>query len=275
MLVLGCTPYESAKFTVGYRRAIQRQLFMPKITHLIYDFDGLLLDTEPIYCQVNQIIASRYGKTFTPEIHRMIMGRQALDCAQILVRELDLPLSAQAHLQARNEIIYDLLPKAKPMPGAMEITRYFFEKGVPQAIATSSASITFNKKVLHYQDWLKCFDVIVLGDDPAVKQSKPAPDSFLVAAKRLGAEAKRCLVLEDSPAGIKAAKAAGMWAVAVPAPQMNQQLYVQADEIVSSLPEFSAKFQDAKFQDAELQGAKFKSDGNKRDNTFNRWNIPQ
>ncbi|MEL6553860.1 MAG: HAD-IA family hydrolase [Cyanobacteria bacterium J06621_11] len=214
---------------------------MPKITHLIYDFDGLLLDTEPIYCQVNQIIANRYGKTFTPEIHRMIMGRQALDCAEILVRELDLPLSAQEHLQARNEIIYDLLPKAKPMLGAIEMTRHFFEKGVPQAIATSSASTTFNKKVLHYQDWLKCFEVIVLGDDAEVKQSKPAPDSFLVAAKRLGAEAKRCLVLEDSPAGIKAAKAAGMWAVAVPAAHMDKALYEQADEIIESLPKFESE----------------------------------
>ena len=93
---------------------------MPKITHLIYDFDGLLLDTEPIYCQVNQIIANRYGKTFTPEIHRMIMGRQALDCAQILVDALDLPLSAQEHLQARNEIIYDLITGNKKFELSLE-----------------------------------------------------------------------------------------------------------------------------------------------------------
>ncbi|MEL6937697.1 MAG: HAD-IA family hydrolase [Cyanobacteria bacterium J06598_1] len=210
----------------------------PQITHLIYDFDGLLLNTEPIYCEVNRIIASRYGKTFTPEIHQKIMGRQALDCAQILVRELDLPLSAQEHLAARNEIIFDLLPQAKPMPGAMEMTRRFYQAGVPQAIATSSASVTFYKKVLHYSDWLKCFEVIVLGDDAAVKQSKPAPDSFVVAAQRLGANPAHCLVLEDAPAGIKGAKAAGMWAVAVPAAHMERALYVEADEIIERLPDF-------------------------------------
>ena len=105
---------------------------MPKITHLIYDFDGLLLDTEPIYCQVNEIIASRYGKTFTREMHRKIMGRRAIACAEILVKELDLPLSPQAHLQARDEIIYDLLPQARPMPGAIEMTQHFYRLGVPR-----------------------------------------------------------------------------------------------------------------------------------------------
>ena len=213
---------------------------MPKITHLIYDFDGLLLNTEPIYCEVNQMIASRYGETFTPEIHRMIMGRQALDCAQILVRELDLPLTAEEHLQARNEIIFDMLPRAQPMPGALEMTRRFYDATVPQAIATSSAAVTFHKKTLHYQDWLTCFEVIVLGDDTAVKQSKPAPDSFLVAAQRLGANPAQCLVLEDSPAGIRAAKAAGMIAVAVPAPHMDVALYCEADEVIESLSMFDA-----------------------------------
>jgi len=214
---------------------------MPKITHLIYDFDGLLLDTEPIYCEVNRIIAGRYGKTFTPEVYRMIMGRQALDCAQIMVRELELPLTAEAHLTARNELIFDMLPKAQPMLGAMEMTRRFYEVGVPQAIATSSAAITFEMKTRHYQDWLARFKAIVLGDDPDVKQSKPAPDSFLVAAQRLGANPAECLVLEDSPAGIKAAKAAGMWAVAVPAAHMDLALYQAADEVIESLPMFEPK----------------------------------
>ncbi|MGB5915527.1 MAG: HAD-IA family hydrolase [Phormidesmis sp.] len=214
---------------------------MPKITHLIYDFDGLLLDTEPIYCRVNEIIASRYGKTFTLELHRKIMGRQAMACAEILVRELDLPLSAEAHLQARDEIIYDLLTQAKPMPGAVEMTEHFHALGVPQAIATSSAAVTFNKKVTHYKSWLSRFQAIVLGDDLAVKHGKPAPDSFLVAAQRLGADPASCLVLEDSPAGIEAAKAAGMWAIAVPAAHMERSLYQAADEIIAGLPDFEGQ----------------------------------
>lgn len=213
---------------------------MPKITHLIYDFDGLLLDTEPIYCRVNEMIAARYGKSFTRSHHRMIMGRQAVDCAEILVRELNLPLTAAEHLAARNELIFDLLPEAVPMPGAVEMTQRFHDLGMKQAIATSSAKVTFDLKTKNHQNWLKIFDVIVLGDDPAVKLSKPAPDSFLVAAERLGAAPENCLVLEDSPAGVKAAKTAGMSVVAVPASYMARSLYEAADEIVSDLNAFSS-----------------------------------
>ncbi|KPQ37760.1 MAG: pseudouridine-5'-monophosphatase [Phormidesmis priestleyi Ana] len=211
---------------------------MPKITHLIYDFDGLLLDTEPIYCRVNEMIAARYGKQFTRALHRKIMGRQAMDCAQILVAELDLPLTAEAHLQARDELIFDMLPEAMPMPGAKELTQRFYELGVKQAIATSSAAVTFNLKTQRYQDWLAIFNAIVLGSDPAVKRSKPAPDSFLVAAQRLGAQPAECLVFEDSPAGVTAAKQAGMSVVAVPAAHMDKAMYREADEVLTALSDF-------------------------------------
>ncbi len=212
---------------------------MPKITHLIYDFDGLLLDTEPIYCRVNEIIAQRYGKTFTPALHRKIMGRQAMDCAQIMVTDLALPLTADEHLQARNELIFDMLPEAVPMPGARAMTQRFYNLGVPQAIATSSADITFNLKAQRYQDWLAIFDAIVLGSDPDVTHSKPAPDSFLVAAQRLKASPGSCLVFEDSPAGVKAGKRAGMFVVAVPAAHMNRELYAEADEVLETLSDFN------------------------------------
>lgn len=211
----------------------------PNITHVIFDFDGLLLDTEPIYCRVNEIIAQRYGKVFTREVHRKIMGRQAIDCARILVEVLDLPLSAEEHLQARDELIFDMLPDAKPMPGARAITQWFYEQKVPMAIATSSAEVTFNLKVRRYADWLDTFDAIVLGSDSEVKASKPAPDSFLVAAARLGANPANCLVFEDSPAGVRAGKTAGMSVVAVPAAHMSRALYHEADEILAALAAFN------------------------------------
>ena len=233
--------FRFARLSCHNGSAVWRMRSPVKITHLIYDFDGLLLDTEPIYCRVNEIIAARYGKTFTRSHHRMIMGRQAIECAEILVQELNLPLSAEAHLAARNELIFDMLPKAKPMPGAVDMTRRFYELGVGQAIATSSAEVTFNLKTKHHHEWLQIFDAIVLGDDPDVKRSKPAPDSFLTAARRLDVDPGNCLVFEDSPAGAIAAKGAGMSVVAVPASYMDWALYEMADEIVADLKVFDAQ----------------------------------
>jgi pseudouridine-5'-monophosphatase len=211
---------------------------MPQITHLIYDFDGLLLDTEPIHWQVNAAIAQRYGKTFTLSVHTKIIGRTAPDSAQIVVDMLNLPLTVEQYLDERDELIFDLYPAAQPMPGAREITQQFYDAGIPQAIATSSGQKRFSQKCLRYQDWLQQFDCIVLGDDPAIQQGKPAPDSFLVTAERLQADPQQCLVFEDSLAGVTAAKRAGMTVIAVPSPDLDKGLFQEADQVLDSLHDF-------------------------------------
>jgi pseudouridine-5'-monophosphatase len=85
---------------------------------------------------------------------------------------------------------------------------------------------------------LKLFDYIVLGDDPAVQKGKPAPDIFIIAAKRMRAEPDQCLVFEDSPSGVQAACAAGMSLVAVPAVRMDRKNFADANQILRSLTEF-------------------------------------
>lgn len=212
---------------------------MPDITHLIYDFDGLLLDTEPIHVQVNSAIATRYGQPFPASVHAKIIGRTALDSAQLIVELLDLPLTAHDYLEQRNALIHDLYATAQPMPGAVELTQRLKRQGMPQAIATSSASPQFGLKTLHHQPWLQIFDCIVLGDDPEIRQDKPAPDSFLVTAARLGADPAHCLVFEDSLAGVTAAKAAGMSVIAIPEPTIDPGLFQAADEILPALTAFN------------------------------------
>ncbi|MGP1385709.1 MAG: HAD-IA family hydrolase [Thainema sp.] len=211
---------------------------MPQITHIIYDFDGLLLDTEPIHWQVNADIANRYGKTFDLSVHTKIIGRTSQDSAQIIIDMLGLPLTVDSYLEERDGIIFDLYPHVQPMPGAIELTQHFYNAGIPQAIATSSARMRFNRKVQCYADWLKLFDCIVTGDDPAIEQGKPAPDMFLITAERIQANPKQCLVFEDSLAGVTAAKQAGMFVVAVPAPELEADLFQEADLVLSSLADF-------------------------------------
>ncbi|HEY9621325.1 MAG TPA: HAD-IA family hydrolase [Crinalium sp.] len=211
------------------------------ITHLIYDLDGLLLNTEPIHAQVNQAIAARYGKTLDASIRAKIMGRRAEDSIQILIELLALPLTVQEYMEQKNALIYDLYPSARPMPGAMELTQRFHQAGVPQAIASSSSRRPFNAKTAHHQEWLQLFDCIVLGDDPEIQQGKPAPDIFRIAAKRLGVSPEQCLVFEDSLAGVIAAKQAGMAVIAVPDPMMDKSLFQEADELLNSLHEFDSQ----------------------------------
>ncbi|MBE9182799.1 HAD-IA family hydrolase [Oculatella sp. LEGE 06141] len=209
-----------------------------RVTHLIYDLDGLLLDTEPIHATVNQTLAARFGKTFDFTIHAKIIGRTAEDSAQLIIDLLELPLTVSEYLTQRDAIIFDLYPSSCPMPGAVELTQHFYRYRVPQAIATSSAHIRFSSKTTHHQDWLQLFQCIVMGDDPAIQNGKPSPDIFWVTAERLGTRPDQCLVFEDSIAGVSAAKQAGMSVVAVPAPNMSRTLFQEADQILESLTEF-------------------------------------
>ena len=208
------------------------------ISHIIYDCDGLLLDTEQLHCQVNRAIATRYGKTFTDEVHHAMIGRPAEVSSRVMVEMLDLPLSAQAYLVERDQMITGLYESCDPLPGAKDLTLHFYKRGVPQAIATSSAAPRFGKKMSRHQDWLQLFDCIVTGDDAEIQQGKPAPDIFLITARRLRVSPDHCLVFEDSLAGVTAAKNAGMTVVAVPGPTMAPEEFYEADSVIPSLFDF-------------------------------------
>lgn len=210
----------------------------PPITHVIFDLDGLLLDTETLNVKVNQTIVQRYGKTFDLSVKAKIAGRSTLDSAQILVEMLQLPLTAEAYVKERQALIYDLYPQAKPLQGALRLTHHLHRHQIPQGVASSSTRHHFNLKTTAHRQWFSLFDCIVLGDDPALKRSKPAPDIFWLAAERLGASPEHCLVFEDAVAGMEAAIAAGMSVVVVPAPDLDPQLYREAHQILPSLEAF-------------------------------------
>jgi HAD superfamily hydrolase (TIGR01509 family) len=208
------------------------------VTHVLYDMDGLLLDTEPFYTEVTQKIVARYGCTFDWSLKSRMIGKQALASARILVETLNLPITPEDYLRERAGMLAELFPLAEPMPGARRLTEHLARHGIPQAVASSSHTHEFELKVTRHRDWFTCFQCIVLGDDPEVRRGKPSPDIFLAAATRLGVQPEFCLVLEDAPSGIEAARAAGMCVVAVPNPEMNADSCRDADQILSSLESF-------------------------------------
>jgi len=208
------------------------------ITHVIFDLDGLLLNTESIHEVVNQIVAQRYGKVYSPVVKAEVVGKRALESSQAFVDAAGLPLSAEDCLAARYELLWERYGDAELMPGAARLTAHLSQAGVPMAIATSSHQKNFEMKTARHQDWLSQFDLIVRGDDAELEAGKPAPDIFLLAARRLGADPSTCLVFEDSPAGLEAAQRAGMAAVVVPDPDLARSLFSGADVVLESLHQF-------------------------------------
>jgi len=197
--------------------------------------DGVLLDTETLYTEATQHIVGRFGKTYDWSVKANMIGRPAMDSARYLVETLALPISPDEYLSERAVIFEELMPTAEAMPGARELTTFLAARGIPMAVASSSSRAMFELKTTRHREWFATFDVVVLGDDPRIHRGKPAPDIFLVAAGALGAAAHRCLVIEDAPAGVDAACAAGMQVVAIPDPGMDRTRLAHAYLILNSL----------------------------------------
>ncbi len=208
------------------------------VTHVIYDMDGLLLDTEHYYTEVTQKIVARYGKTFDWSLKSQMIGKKAADSAAILTAAMGLPMTPEQYLREREVLLEELLPQSEPKPGAVRLTRHLHASGIPQAVATSSGRRLYLIKTSRHREWFGIFDVLVTGDDPSVAHGKPAPDVYRVAAERLNAPPDRCLAFEDAPAGVEAALAAGMSVIAVPDPGMDPGQFSAANEVLTSLDEF-------------------------------------
>lgn len=210
----------------------------PTFSYALFDMDGLLLDTEVFYTKVTQSIVGRFGKTFDWSLKSNMIGRPAIDSARYLVEQLELPITAEQYLEERNGLLEVEFANCEALPGARQLVERLHQNKIPIALASSSSFAHYEIKTHKHRSWFDLFDVVVTGDNPAIKNGKPAPDIFLHAAGELGAKTDVGLVFEDAPSGMQAAKSAGMQVVIVPNPQMDKSRFVHADFILSSLEEF-------------------------------------
>lgn len=209
---------------------------------VIFDLDGLLVDSEGLWTEGRNIILSKYEVSYTPEDKKQTMGGDYHRGLRYVINHYNLPLTVE-EFEARERKILDKLEseKLKLMPGAQEILQELDRNKIRRAIATSAHRdrLEFVKRNVDL-DW---FDAEVTGEE--IEKGKPAPDIFLKVAEKLGIEAKNSVVLEDSKFGIKGAKAAGMKAVAVVDTRFSDASdftgEYKPDLIVNSLKELSVE----------------------------------
>ncbi|MDQ2745047.1 MAG: HAD family hydrolase [Chloroflexota bacterium] len=211
-----------------------------RIRAIIFDFDGLILDTEMPAFQSWQELFAEHGQHLPLEVWARAIGASLaeFDTAVHLQELVGLPLDLDALRAARLARKVELLAEADALPGVREYIAGARRLGLRLAIATSSGRGWADAQLARL-GLLEAFEAIVCADD--VQAAKPDPALFLAALRRLGVTADEAIAIEDSPNGITAARAAGIFCVAVPN-ELTLQLGVDhADLVLSSLEEMPLK----------------------------------
>ncbi len=203
---------------------------------VLFDMDGVLLDTEPLYTVAYDRMLEPYGAALDPATKLEIMGRPALLSAAHVIGKFGIPLTAEEFVERRKPILAELFANAPAVPGAEEFVRRLSSRGVPIAVATSTGRTLFDVKTKNHE-WFSLFNAVVCGDDPEVARPKPAPDIFLVAARRLGVPPEDCAIFEDSPAGVQAASATGGRVFALVREPLDTAVFAGAARIVATFDE--------------------------------------
>lgn len=210
---------------------------------LIFDMDGLLVDSEPVWHQVEIELIESHGYHYSDELREIGVGMRADEFAAILQRHFpklgDTPAAIEAAVTSR--LLAQPPERIKARPGAHEIVSYAARRELPRAIASSSSQriIEHFTRLLGWQDMLpRRYSA------EFVERGKPAPDIYLHAARQLGIPPQNCLALEDSRAGTLAAQAAGMTCFSVPDlshsslddfADINQRVFASLREVLDEI----------------------------------------
>jgi len=209
---------------------------IPRPAALIFDLDGTLLDTEPLYTMAAQKVMDPYGATYTMALKRQCMGGDSRRSAQLAIDHGQLPMSVDEYLQEREGFLNALFAEAQEMPYAGEFMTALGATDLPVGLATSSHQHLCELK-LSNKPWRKHFHQVICGNHPLLRNKKPAPDIFLLCAQTLGVDPQHCIAFEDSPNGIAAAVAAGMSVIAVNSPYVEREQLDDAILVIDSYQE--------------------------------------
>ena len=206
------------------------------IKAVIFDMDGLMIDSEPLHYEAYAAVFRELGKKYPLEDNnRLYIGLSDKDQATDMVDRYSLSLSQEEIVKRKQQEFKKLIATSlTPQKGLMKLLSYLKKKKYKIAIASSSgneeiALVIQSLKIKSY------IDTYCSADE--VRHAKPAPDLFLLAAKKLHVKPDECVVLEDSPRGIEAAVQAGMVSFAIPSEQTKDKDFSKATKKLKSLEE--------------------------------------
>jgi len=206
-----------------------------EFTAVIFDMDGVLIDSEPFWHEVEKEIFWREGVVITEEMCVSAQGKKSEHVIDEWIKMFPVLKKSSSDYAAEIEktVKLRIQQSGKPIDGVMFALNYFKNAGLKIAVASSSKYHLIDT-VLDKLEIRSFFDAVHSSEDE--KFGKPQPDVFLSAAKKLGVAPQKCLVIEDSYNGVLAAKRAGMKVVAVPA---NNKKFDIADYKIQSLNEIT------------------------------------
>ncbi|TRM70206.1 HAD-like domain-containing protein [Schizophyllum amplum] len=231
----------------------------PKVEYVLFDMDGLMIDSERVYTDVTNEILARHGKTMTWDIKAGCMGKPEKEAiAHLLSFFPDIELDPEEYALERNRLQDAAWPSIPLLPGTARLVEHLHAHGIPIAVATGSRRSKYALKTAHLGHVFEKFGArVVCGDDLAAARGKPEPDIFLTAAKgALGrnvgepgvepteaqrAERAKGLVFEDAMPGMQAGKRAGMNVVWVPDVNLldvPHDSHERPDQVLRSLEDF-------------------------------------
>ncbi len=204
---------------------------------VIFDMDGVVVNTEPLSHTSNTAMYTALGITVPDSVYSTFMGNSDKNIIQKLKNMYDIKLTHEELLEEKYKYFFDAFDKAEDldlMPGVKDLIASLYSKGVMLLLASSSSKRKIEKVFTRF-GLHKFFSHVVSGED--FEFSKPDPAIFNQAVMLSGFSKEECIVIEDSTNGIKAAKAAGIYCVAYKSGQGLPQDVSEADEVITDFKE--------------------------------------
>jgi HAD superfamily hydrolase (TIGR01509 family) len=201
---------------------------------VLFDMDGVIVDSEPLWSKAEEQLLARRNLRYSPQLKTVMMGLGSSEAVGFLIKHYDLKESVSDVVAERNQLIADLFRQfLRPIPHALRLVRSVQAAEMKTGLVSSSPKKLVNL-ALSRLNITELFDLILSGDQ--VARGKPAPDIYLTAARELGMNHENCLVIEDAPHGVAAAKAAGMCCLAISTSVSESELG-EADKVVRDFSE--------------------------------------